>query len=207
MKRLHTKWKKIFSNDISEKRLISNVYKEHIQANKSKNSIKNWSKGLNRHFSNEDIQMASRHMKICPTSLIVRETQIKTTMRYHLTTVKMAITIRTQTGASLVAQWLRIHLPAQGTRVQALVREDPTCRGATKPLCHNGWACALEPESHSYWALMRQLLKPACLEPVLCSKRDHRGERPVHRSKEWPLLTAAKERAHTQQRRPNAAKK
>ena len=41
------------------------------------------------------------------------------------------------TGASLVAQWLRIRLPVQGTRVQALVREDPTGRGATKPVCHN----------------------------------------------------------------------
>ena len=40
-------------------------------------------------------------------------------------------------GASLVAQWLRIRLPMQGTRVQALVREDPTCRGATKPVGHN----------------------------------------------------------------------
>ena len=39
--------------------------------------------------------------------------------------------------ASLVAQWLRIHLPMQGTRVQALVHEDPTCRGATKPMHHN----------------------------------------------------------------------
>ena len=40
-------------------------------------------------------------------------------------------------GASLVAQWLRIRLPVQGTRVRALVREDPTCRGATKPMCHD----------------------------------------------------------------------
>ncbi|KAJ8784423.1 hypothetical protein J1605_008267 [Eschrichtius robustus] len=42
-----------------------------------------------------------------------------------------------KTGTSLVAQWLRIHLPMQETRVQALVREDPTCRGATKPVHHN----------------------------------------------------------------------
>ena len=42
-----------------------------------------------------------------------------------------------QKRASLVAQWLRIHLPMQGTRVQALVREDPTCHGATKPVRHN----------------------------------------------------------------------
>ena len=39
--------------------------------------------------------------------------------------------------ASLVAQWLRIRLPMQGTWVQVLVREDPTCHGATKPVCHN----------------------------------------------------------------------
>ena len=45
-------------------------------------------------------------------------------------------------GASLVAQWLRVCLPMKGTRVQALVWEDPTCRGATKPVSHNYWACA-----------------------------------------------------------------
>ena len=44
-------------------------------------------------------------------------------------------------GASLVAQWLRIRLPTQGTRVRALVWEDPTCRGATRPVSHNYWAC------------------------------------------------------------------
>ena len=54
--------------------------------------------------------------------------------------------------ASLVVQWLRIRLPRQGTRVRALVREDPTCRGATKPVSHNYWACALEPASHNYWS-------------------------------------------------------
>ena len=72
--------------------------------------------------------------------------------------------------ASLVAQWLRARLPMQGTWVRALVREDPTCRGATKPMCHNYWACALEPACHNYWAHMPQLRKPTCLEPVLCSK-------------------------------------
>ena len=44
--------------------------------------------------------------------------------------------------ASLVAQWLRVRLPLQGTRVRALVWEDPTCRGATRPVSHNYWACA-----------------------------------------------------------------
>ena len=55
-------------------------------------------------------------------------------------------------GASLVAQWLRIRLPMQRTWVRALVREDPTCCRATKPVRHNYWACALEPESHNCWA-------------------------------------------------------
>ena len=55
-------------------------------------------------------------------------------------------------GTSLVVQWLRIHLPIQGTRVQALVWEDPTWRGATKPVHHNYWACALEPVCHNYWS-------------------------------------------------------
>ena len=55
-------------------------------------------------------------------------------------------------GTSLVAQWLGVRLPARGTRVRALVREDPTCRGAAGPVCHGYWACALEPASHKYEA-------------------------------------------------------
>ena len=48
--------------------------------------------------------------------------------------------IKELNGVSLVAQWLRIHLPMQGTRVRALVQEDPTCHRATKPVCHNYWS-------------------------------------------------------------------
>ena len=72
----------------------------------------------------------------------------------------------------------------QGTRVQTLVREDPTCRGATKPMRHNYWVCALEPTSHNYWAGVLQLLKPAHLEAVLCNKRSHRNEKPTHHNEE-----------------------
>ena len=87
-------------------------------------------------------------------------------------------------GTSLVVQWLRIRPPMQATRVRALLREDPTCRGATKPVRHNYWACALEPASHNYWAHVLQLLKPAHLEPVLHNNRSHHNEKHAHRNKE-----------------------
>ena len=72
----------------------------------------------------------------------------------------------------------------QGTRVQALVREDPTCRGATKPMRHNYWDCTLEPVSHNYWAHGLQLLKPTFLEPVLSNKKSHRNEKSTHCNEE-----------------------
>ena len=105
---------------------------------------------------------------------------------------------------SLVAQWIRIHLPMQGTQVRALVREDPTCRGATKLVRHNYWACALEPTSHNYWsprattteARAPQLLKPTRLEPVLRNKRSHRNEKPAHHNEEEPPLAPNRESPH-----------
>ena len=143
-----SEWEKIIANETTDKGLISTIYKQLIQLNtrNTNNPIKKWEKYLNKHFSEEDIQMANKHMKRCSTSFITaaaasaksfqscltlfdpidssplgplslgfsrqeywsrlpfsspsfitREMQIKTTRRYHLTPVRMAIIKSLQT--------------------------------------------------------------------------------------------------------------
>jgi hypothetical protein len=84
---------KIFASYTSDKGLITRIYREFKKVNSPKinEPIKKWATELNRTFSKEEIQMAKKHMKKYSPSLAIKEMQIKTTLRFHLTPVRIAI--------------------------------------------------------------------------------------------------------------------
>jgi hypothetical protein len=91
-KRSPTDWERIFTYSKSDRGLISNIYKElqKVDSRKSNNRIKKWGSQLNNEFSPEEYRMVEKRLKKCSASLIIREMQIKTTLRLYLPSVRMS---------------------------------------------------------------------------------------------------------------------
>ena len=92
-KRQPSEWEKIFSSKETDKGLNSQIYKQLMQLNvkKTNNPTKKWIESLNGNSAKIDIQITYKHMKKSSPLLTIREMQIKTTMRYHITPVRMAV--------------------------------------------------------------------------------------------------------------------
>jgi hypothetical protein len=91
LKRSPTEWEKIFASCTSDKGLITRIYRELKKLNSPKinGPVKKWATDINRTFSKDEVQVAKKHMKKYSPSLAIKEMQIKTTLRFHLTPVRI----------------------------------------------------------------------------------------------------------------------
>jgi hypothetical protein len=136
LKRTPTDWEKIFASYTSDKGLITRIYRKLKKLNSPKvnEPIKKWASEPNRTFSKEEIQMTKKHIKNCPPSLAIKEMQIKTTLRFHRTPVRIAIISNTTNKKC----W-------QGC-------------GENGPLLHCWWECKLvQPLWKKIWRLLNKL--------------------------------------------------
>ena len=134
-KRQPTEWEKIFVNDPSDKGPVSKISKELIQlySKETNNPIMKWAKDLNGNVTEEDIDMANTHMRQCSASLAIRETQLKSTMRSHLTPVRMVNIKKTWNNKC----WRRC--------------------GERGTLLHRGWECDLvQPLWKTVWSFLKE---------------------------------------------------